>query len=854
MIVSEPALRYTILDNHQLTAHLEDTTMHNTRFIWRVCLAIALILGAVFLLPTPTQAIGTCTLTAGQVVINEILPAATSGMDWVELYNTTNSSLDLGSCYIDDIAGGGGSPIQIPAGTTIAPHGFWTLDRSSYFNNGGDDVRLLLDDVTTVLDSYTYGSTAYDASWFRLLDGGSWQVTATTSPTKGATNGGVGTCGTGSWTPGTLEIHHMNIGQGSSSLIVGPTGKSLLLDAGETYWNSSTDAQKIGPYIESVLGCKQLDYVIITHFHSDHIGYVGYGGLWNLVEVQGFTVGQTLLRDYNTYMGTTSGTFTNWKTYLEGAGQTKLHPVTAVEGTGQVNLGPGMAFDIVTVDGNSAIRPGDFSADALPPSENDYSIGAVLRYGNFDEWLGGDLDGQFYTSEFSYNYHDIELSVAPEVGDVDVYLVNHHGSDHSNSPTFVNQLDPEVAVISVGNDNGYGHPRQSVMDTLLATSDVYLTERGDPTTNIGNAVVAGDVVIKTTDGSTYTVNGTAYTATEPTRTDADGDGYFAEVDPSDSNPFQKPAPNGGCDAPYQYCTGCPVTAGQVVINEIAPSISSGLDWIELYNTTSSGLNVGYCILDDIANGGGSPYQIPANTVIPANGYWTLDLGDYFNNTGDDVRFLKDDAVTVLDSYTYGSTGSNLAWYRSPSGGIWQPAASSILTKGNSNPVTTAYLSPASQAAAAGGDGNGFQTNPANAFTDNAVFAVDTDSGTNTSTSCTDAGKDKHDFYGYGFSLPAGATVDGLEIQLQAKVDSTSASPKMCVQLSSDGGVTWTTAKSTSVLSTTEKTYLLGGLADLWGRAWQPGELANLRIRVINIASSAARDFSLDWLSIRAMYH
>lgn len=820
----------------------------------RILLAAFLLFGAAFLLPLPVQAVGTCALSAGQVVINEFVPSASNGVDWVELYNTTDSTLDLGNCYIDDIAGGGGSPVQIAAGTTIAPYGFWTMDRSSYFNNGGDDVRLLLDDASTVLDSYTYGSTAYDLSWYRLGDGGSWQAMATSSPTKGATNGEASTCGTGSWTPGTLEIHHMNIGQGDSALIVGPTGKSLLIDAGETYWNSSTDAQKIGPYVEAVLGCKELDYVVITHFHADHIGYVGYGGLWNLIEVQNFTIGQTLHRDYNTYLGTTSGTFNNWKIYIEGSGQTKLNPVIAVEGTSQVDLGSGVAFDIVTVDGNGAIRPGDFSADPLPVSENDYSIGAVLRYGDFDEWLGGDLDGQFYTSGFNYNYHDIELSVAPEVGDIDVYKVNHHGSDHSNSATFINQLDPEVSIISVGSDNTYGHPRQTVMNDLLFTSDVYMTERGDPLTDIGGAAVVGDIVIKTTDGSTYTVNGNVYTATEPVRTDADGDGYFAEVDPGDSNPFQKPAPNGGCNPTHQYCSSCAVSSGQVLINEIAPSIASGLDWVELYNTTSGDLDLGYCIIDDIASSGGSPYQIPANTIIPANGYWTLDLSSYFNNTGDDVRFLMDDAVAVLDSLTYASTTTDLAWYRSPSGGAWQSTATSTLTKGGANPIATAYLSPTLQAAAAGGDGNGFQTNPANAFSDNAAFAIDTDSGTNTSTSCTDAGKDKHDFYGFGFAIPSGATVDGIEIQLQSKVDSTSASPRMCVQLSWDGGLTWTAAKNTVVLSTTEKTYLLGGPADLWGRTWTPSELANLRIRVINIASSTARDFSLDWLSVRAIYH
>jgi beta-lactamase superfamily II metal-dependent hydrolase len=429
------------------------------------------------------------------------------------------------------------------------------MDFSSYFNNTGDDVRFLKEDASTVLDAYSYGSTGYDESWYRLPDGGPWSGLPTTSPTKGATNGDVGTCGTGTWVEGNLELHHINIGQGDATLIVGPTGNSLLFDAGESYWNSSADAQVVGPYIENVLGCKELDYVVISHFHVDHIGYVGYGGLWHLVEVQNFTVGQTLLRDYNNYLGTTSGTFDNWKLYLEGAGQTTLNPVTAVEGTSQVDLGSGVTFDIVTVDGNGTMIPGDFSADPIPPSENDYSIGAVISMGVFDEWIGGDLDGEYVASEFGYVYHDIELSVAAEVGDIDILKVNHHGSDHSSNPTFVNQLDPEVSIISVGDANTYGHPRQSVMDLVLATSDVYLTERGDPAINIGDAVVAGDIVVTTSDGVNYTVNGTGYVATDPTRIDTDGDNYFVEVDPNDGDPDSQPAPNGGCDEVYQYCGG-----------------------------------------------------------------------------------------------------------------------------------------------------------------------------------------------------------------------------------------------------------------------------------------------------------
>ncbi len=496
---------------------------------------------------------------------------------------------------------------------------------------------------------------------------------------------GAGACGTGTWTPGNLEIHHINIGQGDATLIVGPGGKSLLFDAGESNWNSSAKAQIIASYMETVLGCTSLDYVVISHFHLDHIGYVGYGGLWYLVEKQGFSVGTTLVRDYNSYLGDVSGTFTNWKGYLEGAGNARLNPVTAVDGAGQVDLGSGVTFNIVAHDGNGAIIAGRFNGDASPPSENDYSIGAVLSYGAFDEWIGGDLDGQYEIGGFGYTYHDIELSAAPEVGDVDVYKVNHHASTHSSSNTFVNQLDPEVSIVTVGDNNPYGHPTQPVMDRLLATSTVYMTERGNTSTNIGSAIVAGNIVIKTSDGATYTVNGTPYAATEPVRTDVDGDGYFAEVDIDDNDPDSIPAPNGGCGPVYQTCSVyCQATAGQVLINEILPAPSSGgSEWVELYNTTNSTINIGYCYIDDIA-GGSAAYQIPPATLIPSHGFWTLDRTNYFNNTGDEARFLKENASTILDLYAFGNTGQDLSWYRLPDGGTWAASPTASPTKGARN--------------------------------------------------------------------------------------------------------------------------------------------------------------------------
>lgn len=186
-----------------------------------------------------------------------------------------------------------------------------------------------------------------------------------------------------------------------------------------------------------------------------------------------------------------------------------------------------------------------------------------------------------------------------------------------------------------------------------------------------------------------------------------------------------------------------------------------------------------------------------------------------------------------------------------------PVPTNTPTPTNTPPPSsnTGWLSPSANAAQTGGDGNGYQTTATNAYSDNAAFAVDTNSGTNNNTNCGNAGKDKHIFYNYNASIP-GTVIDGIEVRLDARADATSGAPKICVQLSWDGGATWTTAKQTGTLTTSEATYTLGGAADSWGRTWATGNFsnANFRIRVINVASNTSRDFSLDWVAVRVTYH
>ncbi len=169
---------------------------------------------------------------------------------------------------------------------------------------------------------------------------------------------------------------------------------------------------------------------------------------------------------------------------------------------------------------------------------------------------------------------------------------------------------------------------------------------------------------------------------------------------------------------------------------------------------------------------------------------------------------------------------------------------------------TGFLSPTANQVMTGGDGNGFEVNPAQAYSDDGLFAADFNSGTGASTSCTSPRKDRHAYASYSITLPGGAVVQGIEVRLDGKADSVTGAPFFCVQLSADGGVTWTTGKASAPLGTSEATYLLGGSSDAWGRTWSASQLSNASFRVLitSVASITDRDFSLDYAAVKVYYH
>ena len=362
--------------------------------------------------------------------------------------------------------------------------------------------------------------------------------------------------------PKQLEITAINIGQGDATLIASPS-KIMLADAGESHWYSNADALKIDSVIRSKYGenCRCIDYVVVSHFHLDHIGYiflpetpdelplsvnmkpleigdtpykpVGYGGLGYLVLEKGYKIGKMLVRNYRNHNPNKSPqeegskTFRNWRFVLESKeGKKRFHPEIVQLGKDQIQLGEigniPVIVDIISTDGATPSYPngcdpsrffggpqfivrGDHSTDRLPPSENDLCITIIISFGNFQIFIGGDLSGENYESEFGYRYHDMEqcLSSDPYIISnygkrVEILRANHHGSSHSSNSEFFKMINPIATIFSVGDHNTYGHVDPIILDRARKFSKVvYLTECGD---NIANKKEANSIGVIVVDG------------------------------------------------------------------------------------------------------------------------------------------------------------------------------------------------------------------------------------------------------------------------------------------------------------------------------------------------------------------
>ncbi len=285
---------------------------------------------------------------------------------------------------------------------------------------------------------------------------------------------------------GKLQIHHMKIGQGDGALLISPNGQTALFDDG-VY----TDCTYIKSFLQG-LGITSVDYHFLSHYHADHLGCID-----DLAAV-GITIATAGYDRGNSY---SSASYTSYVNTL-GAKRVTIAKNQIIT----LDAGSANPVAIKCVDLNGA---GVYSVSGS--DENAKSAVYKVSYGTFDEVVGGDLTGS------TANGNDVETTVGPEVGDVEVYKVHHHGSAYSTNDNFLAAITPEVGIIMCGDGNTYGHPTVAALTRLHNHSvKTYWTETGagatpDPAWDkVANGTVT--VQVDLTVGQ-YTVNAGAVTDT-----------------------------------------------------------------------------------------------------------------------------------------------------------------------------------------------------------------------------------------------------------------------------------------------------------------------------------------------------
>jgi competence protein ComEC len=309
----------------------------------------------------------------------------------------------------------------------------------------------------------------------------------------------------GSGTGKPLKIDVLDVEGGQATLIVSPSGESLLVDTG---WpgNNGRDADRIAAAAKAA-GVSRIDYLVITHFHTDHVG--GVPQLAAKMPIGTFVDhGDTVEHD--------AAGDALYKSYIAARDKAK-----------HLLVKPGDTIPIKGLDVRVVTAGGDAIKTALPmggqpnalctgapmrdpdPSENARSVGIVVTLGAFRFADFGDLT---WNKE-----HDL---VCPNnvIGPIDVYLTTHHGLNQSNNPALVNAIAPRVAIMNNGSKKG-GSPEawQTVHDApgLLDLWQIHYAEGGGKDHNVDEKRIANtdettshDITVSAMRDGSFTVTNT----------------------------------------------------------------------------------------------------------------------------------------------------------------------------------------------------------------------------------------------------------------------------------------------------------------------------------------------------------
>jgi competence protein ComEC len=286
-----------------------------------------------------------------------------------------------------------------------------------------------------------------------------------------------------------LTAYIIDVEGGQSTLFVTPSGQSVLVDTGWAGFNGR-DADRIAKAAQDA-GVKQIDYLLITHFHADHVG--GVPALAAKIPIKNYVDhGQSV--EVNTPQG---------KKFFDAymAEVSKAHRIIVKPGD-RLPI-KGMTWEIVSAGGQVIDKPlpgaGQPNPECSsferrkpnPGDENGQSTGSFIQFGKFRTVDLGDL---------LWNKEEGLFCPVNKIGKVDVYIVSHHGMNMSGSPQMLHALSPKVAIMDNGESKGGTVVAWSTIHDTPGVEDIWMShfsaaggkEHNSPENEIANPSSNGD--------------------------------------------------------------------------------------------------------------------------------------------------------------------------------------------------------------------------------------------------------------------------------------------------------------------------------------------------------------------------
>lgn len=237
----------------------------------------------------------------------------------------------------------------------------------------------------------------------------------------------------------TLRIYHIDVDQASATLFVAPSGKTLLVDAGK-----NSHGARLRAAMQDA-GVSKTDFFVNTHYHEDHLG-----GIDDLFHIP-VTIAKAFDRGDKQFVSTKTKNTDAYKDYLLVLGNS----AEALTRGKTIPLDPLIAV-------TSIAAGGAVLGEANPPQpgqdENDMSVSLLITFAGFRYFIGGDTE----------TATENKIAARDLVTDVDVYIADHHGAENGSSQGLLDDMKPNVVIISNGNRADYKHPQQTMLNRAAA--------------------------------------------------------------------------------------------------------------------------------------------------------------------------------------------------------------------------------------------------------------------------------------------------------------------------------------------------------------------------------------------------